>query len=169
MIPQPLHPAVVHFPIVLALLLPVVAIIGLIMIRRGADVRRSWLPTVGVAIALAGSSWLAVQTGEHEEEAVEEVVAERPIHDHEEAAEVFLALSVVTMLLVTTGLSGGRVGNLARPVATAATVLSVGLTFQVGHTGGELVYEHGAASAYVAGTDAYRPDSDDSPRHRDES
>jgi hypothetical protein len=125
MIPQPLHPAVVHFPIVLALLLPVVAIIALIMIRRGAD--------------------------------------------HEEAAEVFLALTLVTTLLVTTGLWGGRVGDLARPVATAATVLLVGLAFQVGHTGGELVYGHGAASAYATRTDGYRPESDDSPRHRDES
>jgi len=42
MLPNPLHPAVVHFPIVLALLLPIFAIGALWTIRRGARPRRAW-------------------------------------------------------------------------------------------------------------------------------
>lgn len=38
MLPQPLHPAVVHFPIVLAVLLPVVTLAGILAVRRGGGV-----------------------------------------------------------------------------------------------------------------------------------
>lgn len=48
---------------------------------------------VGLATALAVSSWVAVETGEQQEDRVERVVGERPLHSHEEAAELFLLLS----------------------------------------------------------------------------
>ena len=44
MLPQPLHPAVVHFPIVFVVLFPIVAIAGIVIIRRGGSVKSSWLP-----------------------------------------------------------------------------------------------------------------------------
>ena len=44
MIPEPLHPAVVHFPIVIAIFLPLVALAALAYIRRGVDGRRAENP-----------------------------------------------------------------------------------------------------------------------------
>lgn len=152
MIPQPLHPAVVHFPIVFVMLLPVVAVIAMVMIRRGGAIRLAWLPVVALAAGLTLSSWVALQTGEREEEVVERVVTESAIHDHEEAAEIFVWLTAAGLLLALAGLTTGRGGTALR---TATVVAALGLTvagYRVGHSGGALVYEHGAAVAYAGGS-----------------
>lgn len=149
MIPDPLHPAVVHFPVVLAILLPIFAAVALLTIRRGTPVRRAWAAPMALAVALAASSWLAVQTGEGQEERIEQVVAEQPLETHEEAAELFLSLSAGLALLVVAGIARGRIGGAARVMATLASFALVTLAAWVGHTGGELVYRHGAASAYA--------------------
>lgn len=154
MLPEPLHPAIVHFPIVLVAILPVVAIAALILIRRGEPPKRAWTPVLVVALALSGSSLASVRTGEAEEEAVAEVVAESAIHEHEEAAELFLPLSGGMLLLVVGGLLRGGGGRAARGAAVVAAVLLLGAGYRVGHTGGELVYQHGAADAYVAASQA---------------
>ena len=47
------------------------------------------------------------------------------------------------------GLLGGRKGQASRVAAIVAALILVGQSVRVGHSGGELVYVHGAASAYV--------------------
>lgn len=166
MITQPLHPAVVHFPIVFVVVLPIVAVIAIISIHRGAAVRPAWLPVIGIAGALALSSWLAVETGEDEEDAVEEVVPESAMHDHEESAELFFPLTIAGLVLVSAGLVKGRPGQLLRG---AAVVGALGLSvagYQVGHTGGELVYEYGAADAYARSGGEDRDDREDDSERR---
>ena len=149
MLPNPLHPAVVHFPIVLAFLLPLFAIGALVAIRKGARPLRAWSLPLAVGAALTLSSWVAVETGEDQDERVERVVAEQPLETHEDRAEMFLTLSGVLLLVSATGLAGGIVGRAGRITATAGAVALVVAAAQVGHSGGELVYRHGAASAYV--------------------
>ena len=149
MLPDPLHPAVVHFPIVLMLLLPLLAAGALWFIHRGAGPARAWGIPVLAAAALSLSSWVAVETGEREEETVEPVVAESSLHDHEEAAERFLLLSGALLVLAATGLARGVVGRLARLGTTAGAIGLAALGAQVGHSGGNLVYRDGAASAYA--------------------
>jgi uncharacterized membrane protein len=152
MLPDPLHPAVVHFPIVLTFLLPLVALASLWSIRRGAPARSAWRVPAAAAGALTASAWLAVETGERDEEAVEQVVAEAPLESHEEAAERFLLLSGGVFLIAGAGLLRGRVGAAARLAATAGAVGLVGAGALVGHSGGELVYRHGAAAAHAPTT-----------------
>jgi uncharacterized membrane protein len=154
MLPEPLHPVVVHFPIVFVSLLPVVAVAIWLYLLRNKEDRRAWTCVVVLAALLAGSSWLAVQTGEAEEDRVEEVVSEDAIHEHEEAAESFLFLSGGFLLLAVLGLVRGTVGQVARPLATFASVGLLVAGVRVGGTGGDLVYEHGAADAYVIEAEA---------------
>jgi len=153
MLPDPLHPVVVHFPVVLAVLLPIFAAGALWTIRRGTTPRRAWLLPVGLAAALALSSWVAVQTGEAQDERVENVVAERPLETHEEAAEAFLAMSGGLVLLMAAGLARGVVGRSARVLGTVGAAALVVAAARVGHTGGQLVYRYGAAGAYATGAD----------------
>jgi uncharacterized membrane protein len=148
-LPNSLHPAIVHFPIVLAFLLPLFAIGAMVAIRKGARPLRAWSLPLGIAVTLTLSAWVAVQTGEGEGERVEKVVAEAPLETHEEAAELFLTLSGVLLAVTSTGLVRGVVGRAGRVTATVGAVALVALAAQVGHSGGELVYRHGAASAYV--------------------
>jgi uncharacterized membrane protein len=151
MLPEPLHPAVVHFPIVLMVLLPFAAFGALWAIRRGARPARAWAIPVVAAAALTLSSWVAVETGEGEEDKVEAVVPNGSIHEHEEAAERFLAFSGVLLLITAAGLVRGRAGRGARLAATAGALGLIVLGAQVGHSGGNLVYRDGAASAYTTG------------------
>src|SRR5688500_15760950 len=119
MLPSPLHPAVVHFPIVFAVLLPIAALFALWVIRRGAAPLRAWAFPLAIAVGLTGSAWVAIQTGEAEEERVEAYVAESAIHEHEEAAERLLLVAGVVTLVAGAGLLTGAFGSAARLVATA--------------------------------------------------
>jgi hypothetical protein len=82
---------------------------------------------------------------------VEAVVSERALHTHEEAAERFLVLSGVLLLVAAAGMAAGNLGRAGRIVSTAGAFGLVAAGIQVGHSGGELVYRHGAASAYTHG------------------
>lgn len=151
MIPNPLHAAVVHFPVVFAMLLPLVAAVALFAIRRGGGIRQWWGITVAVMLALAVSAFAAVRTGEAEEDRVERVVGEQPLHSHEEAAERFLLLSGALLAIGAAGLLPKRTGSAFRLLGSVATVGILVAGWQVGHSGGELVYRHGAAAAYGSG------------------
>ena len=151
MLPDPLHPAVVHFPIVLTFLLPVAALAALWLGRRTTGARGPWILTVVLAAALTASAWLAVQTGGREEEAVEEVVPEAPLESHEEAAERFLLLSAGVLLVAGAGLLRGRIGTAARLATTVGALGLVVAGTLVGHSGGKLVYQYGAAAAHSSG------------------
>ena len=155
MIPDPLHPAIVHFPIVLAVLAPICAAATVWAIHSGRLTRRSWIGIVVLQIALVCTGWAAIETGEREEERVERVVAERHIEAHEEAAERFLVLAALVLPLAAAGLLAGRIGSVSRALTVALSVAALGLAGSVGHSGGELVYRHGAAAAYL------QPGSDD--------
>jgi uncharacterized membrane protein len=155
MIPDPLHPAIVHFPIVLAVLLPFAAVVALLSIRRGAPARKVWPVLVVLAALLFGAAFVSVRTGEAQEERVEDVLAsERPLHDHEESAERFLVLAGIVFALSPIGLLKGRAGVAGRVALGVGSLALVAAIWPVGTTGGELVYEHGAAQAYVGGTSA---------------
>jgi uncharacterized membrane protein len=147
----PLHPKLVHLPIALAVLMPLLSGGLLLAIWRDWFQKRVWSLVVAGQILLVGSGVLAMRSGEADEERVERIVPEAVLEQHEEAAEAFvwasgilLCLSLVPLLLR------------ARPaalVAGAATCLGsmavLGLGYQVGQKGGELVYGHNAAAAFV--------------------
>ena len=150
MLPNPLHPAVVHFPVVLAFLLPLFVGGALWAIRRGANARRAWLVPLAVAVALSLSAWAAVQTGGAQGERVERVVSEQAIKSHEEMAEAFLAVSAALAVVAFAGMVGGMAGKTARIVTGVGSLAVVGFVAVVGHSGGQLVYRYGAASAYTS-------------------
>lgn len=176
MIPEPLHPAVVHFPIVFAIVLPILALVAAWRIHDGAPVR-TWGTVVLLALLTFGSGFAASRSGEAEEERVEDVLAsEDPLHEHEEAAEFFLLLSGVTAGLAVLGVAPGLIGRSARVLALLAALGAAGAVGRVGFLGGELVFRHGAAAAYVgaeprgsaaAGAGSMTPDSTraDDPGH----
>lgn len=149
MLPDPLHPAVVHLPIALAILIPGFAILGIVLITREYLPPRSWSLIVLLQALLVGFGWLTHETGEEEADRVERVVAERHIEAHEEAAHRFLILAGVGLLVNAAGLLPGRKGSLGRMAGTVASLVVLAAGVSTGRLGGELVYEHGAANAYI--------------------
>lgn len=151
MIPDPLHPAVVHFPLVLAVLLPAVIVAALWFGRR--QPRASWIVVAVTGALLAASAWASVQTGEQQEDRVEAVVAEAPFETHEHAAERFFIASLITLAVLAVGLAPGMAGAVARMGGAVASVALLAFGVYAGHTGGQLVYRHGAATAYARPAD----------------
>lgn len=149
MLPEPLHPAIVHLPIALAVLLPLLTLGGAVALRAHWLPRRTWSVAVALTGVLVLSSWVALETGESEEDRVERVVAEERIEAHEEAAEVFASLGVVLFLVTGAGFMAGRPGDLARGASVLVALAVLISALQLGRLGGELVYKHGAASAYT--------------------
>jgi hypothetical protein len=143
MLPDPLHPAVVHFPIVFMMLLPVAAIGALWAVRRGGRVLLAWAFPVATAAALAASSWAAVETGEDVADRAEDVVGEQRVESHEEAAERFLLLSTGVLVVMAAGFLRGNAGRAARTVGSVAALGLIIAGYQVGHSGGQIVYGDG--------------------------
>lgn len=152
-IPDPLHPAIVHLPVALALLSPFVALLGALVVARAWLPARAWLGVVLLQAVLAGSAWVAEETGHEQEERVEKVVAKEEIHEHEEAGERLVIVSLVALVVSAIGLLSGGAGRYARAASVVMGVLLLLGAAATGHSGGELVYVHGAAKAYL-GSDA---------------
>lgn len=149
MLPDPLHPIVVHFPIVLSILLPLVAAGALYAVSRGARPMRAWGITIAVAAALTLSAWVATETGEQQEERVEDVVGESRLDAHASAGESLFYASIGVLAVLALGLAPANTGRVARYVGAAATLTVAAASFKVGMTGGDLVYKYDAASAYA--------------------
>jgi uncharacterized membrane protein len=147
----PLHPALVHFPLGLAMLMPVLAAGFGWAIWTGRIGARAWLAIVALQGVLVGSALVAINTGGNEEERVEAVVPEGVLHQHEEFAEQFAWASGAACVLSALVLFGRRsaVSHGLTAAAVAATVVVAALGIRVGHAGGQLVYSHNAASAYA--------------------
>ena len=112
---------------------------------------------------LLGSGLVATRTGEAEEDRVENVVQESALHHHEELADQFVWAAGLTLGLTTLVLVVRRPAAVRLVVSSvvAATIVVAALGLRVGHAGGQLVYVHGAASAYAqpsAKPDAHRDD-----------
>ena len=147
-LPDPIHPAIVHLPIALTLLLPIVILGAWLLVRRGVSIRTAWVGVVAGAALLAGSAWVAIETGEQQEERVENVVSHGALESHEERASLFLGLAAGTLVLSLAGLARDRIGRWGRIATTVSALALLPAGWLVGHSGGELVYRHGAAQAY---------------------
>jgi uncharacterized membrane protein len=146
MIPNPLHPAVVHIPVALAVILPLIIALSVYLIRKGTGAVSAWLPVAVLSVLLFGGALLAKQSGGAEEEAVEGYVSEQVIEAHEENAELFTVIAGVLVVLVAGGFLKKNLGKSLRIAAAAASIVLFALAFRTGHSGGELVYRYGAAS-----------------------
>jgi hypothetical protein len=145
------HPKLVHLPMALGLLMPLVAGGLWIAWWREWLPRRGWVVAIVLQALLLGSGILALRSGEVEEDRVEQVVPEAAIEAHEEAAKVFVAASAAVLLVIRIAGAprGRRTGLALAGAATLGTLLVLGLGYRTGQAGGALVYEHGAAQAYA--------------------
>lgn len=146
------HPKVVHIPMALGVLMPLIAGGLLLAWWRQWLPARAWFLAVGLQAALVLSGFAAMRSGEHDEERVEKVVDERYIEEHEEAAEAFVwtGAGVFALMLAAAVFSERRAGLPLAAAAAVGTLGVFGLGYRTGQEGGALVYQHGAAQVYAS-------------------
>jgi uncharacterized membrane protein len=147
----PLHPAVVHVPLGIAFVVPILAIGIALAVRSGRLPRTAFGVIAALQTLLVAGGLVAMNLGEREQRRVEAVVSEQLVDAHEERAEVFVwAAGIVLAASVALLLVPARaVGALSAAVA-AGTIAVAALGARTGAAGGALVYEHGAAAAWIA-------------------
>lgn len=144
----PLHPALVHLPLALAVLVPLVALFVWLGQKSGKLSPQTWMLVIGLQLLLVGSGYLSMQLGENDEETVEHFVKnEAAIETHEEAAELFVFSEAALLVLIIAAGFLGKIPYL-KPFSVLTSVVLMITALNAGHTGGKLIYEEGAAQAY---------------------
>jgi uncharacterized membrane protein len=147
--PELIHPSVVHLPLALSILLPLLCLAFIIFIKLKKMHLHSWWIVVALQFMLVLSGYVALESGERDEERVEKVVSEEFIHQHEEAAEIFVGVSVIALVISIASLfAKEKQAQVLRWTVMGVSLISGGLAVRTGYLGGELVYRHGAAQAY---------------------
>jgi uncharacterized membrane protein len=148
-----LHPAIVHLPLGLAFVIPVLAAGFAWALWTGrVRPRGAWVAVIGLQAVLLGGGLVAMNSGEREEERVERVVPDVAIERHEEYAEQFVwavGLTLVAAVLVPAFRKPALVHSMAAATVVGSLVV-VAAAIRVGHAGGQLVYAHNAGAAYTA-------------------
>ncbi|MBI3204036.1 MAG: hypothetical protein HYZ29_21035 [Myxococcales bacterium] len=148
---MPLHPVIVHIPVALAVLMPLIAGGLLLATWRKWLPARAWAMALALQAVLAIGGFAAMNTGEREEDRVEKVVPEAALEAHEDAGKRFMigAIAVLALAAVPMFLRRDSLKVAAMGAATAGTLAVVALGYDVGHKGGKLVYVEGATKAYT--------------------
>lgn len=164
----PLHPAIVHLPLGLAFIMPLLALGFGWALWTGRVRPRGWVALVALQALLLGAGLAAMNTGEAEEDRVEATVPHAALEQHEEFAEQFVWATGLTLGLMALVLVARR-SSLVKPLTLAAiagTIVVTALAIRVGRAGGELVYVHNAGAAYAPAAAADAAAAQDAPRAR---
>lgn len=151
--PNPLHAAVVHFPIVFVLIGTLAAVAALITPRWN-------LPVIAAILLCLGGvgGIVAVATGKNEGEMVATSgPIERVLDQHEEWADRTRAFASTAAILAIAAVLTARRRAVSRTIAAGTAVVALAATWsvvQTGHYGGQLVYRHGAGVNTVASSAA---------------
>jgi len=141
--PEPLHPAVVHFPIALtfaALVLEALALVPQLR-QLGAAV------PVLLLLAALGAVGAVVSGNLAEEEAVIPQAAKPLLEQHEELGEKLMVGLVVLAALRLVLFRTERFATWVRLVLLGLLVLAAAAVGYNGKLGGELVFRHGVGTA----------------------
>lgn len=150
-LPDPLHPAVVHFPIVLILLGTLAAIAAVFWRKHQLPILACVFLTLGAA-----GAWVAVETGESDGGLVENSSpqAESLLDAHEDWAKRTVTAAAVAAVVAVLSVALFKFPRAARSVGAAAAIVAIVSSYAVyetGHRGGQLVYRHGAGISASSG------------------
>jgi uncharacterized membrane protein len=156
---MPLHPALVHLPLGLALVVGPM-LVGLLWLERRAPAERGpWWMGALLSSVLAVSALAASSAGEDEALRLADRLPASALAAHDDAAGLFTAVAVLAALLaLAAGVAAQTRPRRALQLAAALlALLLLPLAWRAGQAGGALVWKHGAVSPRTAGHDSATP------------
>lgn len=145
----PLHPFLAHIPLVLALFMPIILGVSIFLIFKKKVPSQGWWVAVCIQLLVVIFSYIALSSGEAEEDLVANYVSKSFISKHENMAEVFSGLSVILLgVLIVTNFVEEKVAKKLRIIAALFSVVPLGMGLYTGRLGGEIAYAYGGAQAY---------------------
>ncbi|MBK8316106.1 MAG: hypothetical protein IPL01_19700 [Acidobacteria bacterium] len=154
-----IHPLVVHFPIALLMIAPILVVIGLLWQKqsRGLYIAALVLMVIGTI-----GAFVAVSSGQAGEGMAEKIAgAEAILHQHEELAEttrtIFAALTLIfAAILFAPRLFkrelGGKINALVMAAFLIFYLAGTVVLANTAHQGGRLVHEMGVRAAGFSGS-----------------
>lgn len=134
----PFHPMLVHFPIALLFASVLFDVASTALTRDSLREAAQWL----LGLGLLGGIVAAIAGGQAEGAAEKAGVAEALIETHEALA--YLTLGIMAVLFLSRLLLRNRFGTKALIAYFMVAAIGLVAISATGHTGGNLVYEHGA-------------------------
>lgn len=158
------HSAMVHVPLGLAVVMPLLAAGFTVAIWRGHLPRSVLAAVAALQLVLVGTGFAALQLGERDGELAERVAPEEAIEAHEEAAEAFLwTAAAVLVVAVGSVVVPRRAAPALGGLVTVGSLIVAAMAVNTGAKGGELVFRYGAgmkAARSAEGAPAARPSGD---------
>lgn len=149
-----LHPSIVHFPLALTFVLPILVLVFAWMIRDNKMSPKAWGIILGLQILVTVSGYIALETGETDEDIVSKVVSKEFISEHEQVAEIFVGTTVIGLVVsIAAFFIRKEFQFLIKMVVLGIGLVSCFFGYRTGLLGGELVYKHGAASVFTSSED----------------
>ena len=147
----PLHPKLVHVPMALCILMPMLAMLIWFGIRRGWFTPRAWLIAAFLQGACFVGSIAALKSGEDDGEKVEGYASEDALETHEQRAYWFVYIAGANLALCGAAflLQNQRSRQqILGAVAIAGLFGGSYAGYRVGDAGGRLVYVANASDAH---------------------
>jgi uncharacterized membrane protein len=146
-LPDPLHPAIIHFPVVLILMGTAAAVAAIFW-------RRNELPALTAALLTLGAlgAWVAVQTGKSDGGLVLGLSrqGEALLEEHEAWGQRTMIIAASAALTALAAALLFRFPRLARTAAMVTALIAITASYgiyETGHRGGMLVFRHGVGVA----------------------
>lgn len=138
----PLHPAIVHLPLGVAVTAPILALALFFAVSKGWLGARAFALLGLLQILALGAGALALNTGEQEEDRLEGRISKAALKAHEERADVFMGTLGVALLLSAAAAlwKPGTGRTLVMTGAVVASLASAGMAVATGKAGGNVAW-----------------------------
>lgn len=145
----PLHPVVVHLPIALGFILPLFTIVICFCMAKNILENKTWYLVIFLQLIFVSSLFMAIETGEKEEDKVGEVIGETWVEWHEEQTEALMPMGLLVLALNAVALvKNSKIKKTSQGLSVLGMMITAWFLVGAGHSGGEMVYLKGATKAY---------------------
>jgi uncharacterized membrane protein len=144
---MPLHPFIVHLPVGLALVMPLLLFVFIIRgkLRRQSQGRSGWLLVMILQAVILAGALFSNRTGDDDSQRVVPAVSASLVEAHEDAAHILTVVSAVLMLVAATAAFHFKFREMLIWVSLGLSCLQWGQVMHTAKLGTELVYRYGAA------------------------